>query len=235
MSDKHCECPTNFSLSFDLDKLKPVGHGNNNYLRGDYPMNTRKHTLLAVAFVLLASLGTAMAQRMDQQGSALQLPPEPIGSVVKVNAIEVTDGTMGYDGQTKEETAFGYSFLGRTTGAFPGSFTLSMNCAPAKAIAEGKSELRGGSWTLPVYLTEVRGGYAGSLYGTIEKGSMTWDAKGTSATIYMVLNVGGGTQAWAGVGGYATFVGTLTVDEKTETTTLSGDMVFNTISAPPIL
>ena len=119
-----------------------------------------------------------MAQRMDQQGlsSSIASGTHRV-SREKVNAIEVTDGTMGYDGQTKEETAFGYSFLGRTTGAFPGSFTLSMNCAPAKAIAEGKSELRGGSWTLPVYMTEVRGGYAGSLYGTIEKGSMTWDAK----------------------------------------------------------
>jgi hypothetical protein len=199
-------------------------------------MNTRKHILLAVVFVLLAGFGTAMAQRkLVQQGTVLPLPPEPIGSVVKVNAIEVTDGTLGYDGQTKEETAFGYSFLGRTTGAFPGSFTLSMNCAPAKANPGEKSALTGGSWTLPVYMTGLKGSsYAGSLYGTIEKGTMIWDEKGTSATIYMVLNVGGGTQAWDGVGGYATFAGTLFVDEKTDKTTLSGDMVFNTISAPPI-
>ena len=196
-------------------------------------MNTRKHILLTAAFVLLASFGSVMAQgKMDWKASALQLPPEPIGSVVKVNAIEVTDGTLGSDSQTKEETAFGYSILGRTTGAFPGSFTLSMNCAPAKAIAGEKSALTGGSWTLPVYMTEVRGGYAGSLYGTIEKGTMTWDAKGTSATIYMLLNVGGGTQSWDGVGGYATFAGTLIVDEKTEQTKLSGDLLFNIISSP---
>ena len=185
--------------------------------------------LFAASFVLLTVLSAGvMAQR--KASGAFRLPPEPIGSVVKVNAIEVTDGTIGYDAQTKEETAFGYSFLGRTTGAFPGSFTLSMNCAPAKAVPEGTSALKGGSWTLPVYMTEVRGGYAGSLYGTIEKGTMTWDAKGTSATIYMVLNVAGGTQSWQGVGGFATFTGTLVVDEKTDTTTLSGDMVFNTIS-----
>jgi len=191
-------------------------------------MNTRKHILLAVAFVLLASFGTAMAQR--KTGTALQVPPEPIGSVVKVNAIEVTDGTMGYDAQTKEETAFGYSFLGRTTGAFPGSLTLSMNCAPANAVPDGKSAMTGGSWTLPIYMNELRGGYAGSLYGTIAKGTMNWDAKGTSATMYMVLNVGGGTQAWNGVSGFATFSGTLSVDEKTETTTLTGDMVFSLIN-----
>lgn len=191
-------------------------------------MKTSKHILLALAFVLLASFGTAMAQRkMDQKGTALQLPPEPIGSVVKVNAIEVTDGTLGYDSQTKEETAFGYSFLGRTSGAFPGSFTLSMNCAPATAIPGKTSAMTGGSWTLPIYMTEVRGGYAGSLYGTIEKGTMAWDAKGTSATVYIVLNIGGGTQSWEGAGGFATFAGTLFVDEKTEETTLSGDLIFN--------
>jgi hypothetical protein len=43
------------------------------------------------------------------------------------------------------------------------------------------------------------------------------------------LRRGGGTQAWAGVGGYATFAGTLFADEKIEKTTLSGDMVFNII------
>jgi hypothetical protein len=188
--------------------------------------------LFAAAFVLLTSLSAGvMAQR--KASGAFRLPPEPIGSVVKVNAIEVTDGTMGYDAQTKEETAFGYAFLGRTTGAYPGSFTLSMNCTPAQAGAEVNSALTGGSWTLPVYLTDIRGtSYAGSLYGTILKGSMNWDGKGTSATIYMVLNVSGGTQTWAGVGGFATFAGTLVVDEKTDTTTLTGDMVFNTISPP---
>ena len=58
-------------------------------------------------------------------GSAVRLPPEPIVGVTKVNAIEVTDGVVGYDSQTKQETAFGYSYLGRTTGSYPGSFTLA--------------------------------------------------------------------------------------------------------------
>ena len=186
----------------------------------------------AAAFALLTALSAGvMAQR--KASGAFRLPPEPIGSVVKVNAIEVADGTMAYDSQTKEETEFGYTFLGRTTGALPGSFTLSMNCTSAEAIPDGKGAMTGGSWTLPVYLTDIRGSsYAGSLYGTILKGSMVWDGKGTSATIYMVLNVAGGTQAWEGVGGFATFAGTLVVDEKTDTTTLTGDMVFNTISPP---
>ena len=192
-------------------------------------MKTNKQILLAAAFVLLASFGTAMAQGRMNQSAAVKLPPEPIGSVVKVNAIEVSDGIAGW-GLNKEETVFGYSFMGRTTGAFPGSVTLSMNCTPAIPIRGKASDISGGSWTLPVYMTEIRTGYAGSLYGTIAKGTMTWDAKGTSATIYIVLNVDGGTQVYDGTTGFASFAGTLLVDEKTEKTTLTGDMVFNTIS-----
>jgi len=192
-------------------------------------MRTKKLFLFAAAFVLLASLYTgAMAQdRMDRKGSIGKLPPQPIGSIVKVNAIEVTDGVIGFDSLTKQETAFGYSFLGRTSGDFPGSFTLTMNCAPAtKKPGEGNA-LTGGSWTLPVYMTEVRSGYAGTLYGTIANGNMNWDEKGLSANVYIVLNVDGGTQSWDGVKGYATFAGTITVDEATGKTTLSGDMMFN--------
>lgn len=188
-------------------------------------MKTSKQFLLAVAFVLVVGLGAGvMAQ-------AFRLPPEPVDPVVSVNAIEVTDGTTGWDGQ-KNETAFGYSFLGRTTGSLPGSFTLSMNCSPAIPTAGATSELTGGTWTLPVYMASLRGGasYAGSLYGTIAKGSMDYDKTGTSANIYIVLNVDGGTQTWDGVKGYATFVGTLSVDEKTQKTLLNGNLVFTTVS-----
>lgn len=192
-------------------------------------MKTSKLVIVAAAFALMAILSTGA---MAQKGSAGRLPPEPIFPVVKVNAIEVTDGNLGMDYQNKSETMFGYSFLGRTTGALPGSFTLSMNCTPAFATPGGVTQLTGGSWTLPVYLTDIKGsGYAGALFGTIAKGSMSWDKTGTSATVYIVLNVDGGTQAWDGVRGYATFAGILFVDEKTEETVLTGDMVFNTISA----
>jgi hypothetical protein len=192
-------------------------------------MNTGKRFLLAVTFVMLTGLyAGAMAQ---SETSAFRVPPEPVLPTAHVNAIEITDGTLGYDSQTKSETAFGYSFLGRTTGSFPGSLTLAMNCTPAIPIAGGTSELTGGVWTLPVYMTGIKStGYAGSLYGTIAKGTMFWDKTRTNANVYIVLNVDGGTQSWDGVGGYATFTGTLFVDEKTQKTMLNGDLVFTTIS-----
>jgi hypothetical protein len=213
-------------------------------------MKTSKHILLTVVFVLLSGFGAGvMAQ--GEAGAAFRMPPEPIEPVTTVNAIEVTDGTMGWDG-LKQETAFGYSFLGRTTGSFPGSFTLSMNCTPPLTkldhdeiggVGVGITPIpfvppigiTGGTWTLPVYITGIRGsGYAGSLYGTIAKGEMNYDKTGTTANVYVVLNVDGGTQDWDGVKGYATFAGTLFVDEKTQKTMLTGNLVFNFISVDPV-
>ncbi|MGH9871880.1 MAG: hypothetical protein ACRD9S_05360 [Pyrinomonadaceae bacterium] len=210
-------------------------------------MKTSKHILLTVVFMLLSGFGAGvMAQ--NKAGAAFRLPPEPIVPVTTVNAIEITVGTMGWDG-LKQETAFGYSFLGLTTGSFPGSFTLSMNCTPPPTkVANGGSvgispipipppaiEVTGGSWTLPVYMTALGGsGYAGSLYGTIAEGEMNYDKTGTKANVYVVLNVDGGTQDWDGVKGYATFAGTLFVDEKSQKTVLTGDLVFNFISMDPV-
>jgi hypothetical protein len=196
-------------------------------------MKTSKYFLLVAAFVLLVSLvATAMAQgKMDPKGSATRLPPEPIQPIVSVSAIEITDGTVGMDIKGTE-TAFGYSFLGQTTGYLPGSFTLSMNCAPAIPVPGNTSELTGGAWTLPVYMAIVKGTYAGSLYGTIAKGTMSWDKTGRNATVYIVLNVSG-TKSWEGVGGYASFAGTLYVDEKTQKTMLDGTLVFTLINAVP--
>jgi hypothetical protein len=193
-------------------------------------MKTSKYFLLVAALALLVGLaGTAMAQgKTDSKGTSFRLPPEPIQPAVSVSAIEITDGMLGVDSTTGKETAFGYSFLGQATGSLPGSFTLSMNCAPAKPIPGEVSELSGGSWTLPVYMTSIKGGtsYAGSLYGTIAKGTMSWDKTGTNATVYMALDVKG-TQTWEGVGGYASFVGNLYVDEKTQKTMLDGTLVFS--------
>jgi hypothetical protein len=196
-------------------------------------MKTSKYFLFAAMFVLLTGLSFGvMAQgRMTSEDSIVRLPPpQPIMPDVSVNAIEITDGTMGLDNQTKAETVFGYSFLGQTTGSFNGSFTLSMNCTPAAEVPGGISELTGGSWTLPVYATAMQSGYSGSLYGTIAQGQMNWDSRGTSANVYLVLNVTGGTQTWNNVGGYATFTGTISINEKTQKTELKGEMVFDIIS-----
>jgi hypothetical protein len=212
-------------------------------------MNARRLFLSAAAFGLLVSFSAgAMAQ--STTGTDVRLPPEPYPPITTVSAIEVTDGTIGYNSRTREETVFGYSFLGRTSGAFPGSFTLSMNCTPPLTPPVGPVgssditavgpmvpapiQVSGGTWTLPVYLMHrLSDGYAGSLYGTIVDGTMNWDSAGTNCTVYLVLNINGGTLAWEGSGGYATFSGTLSVDETTRKTTLNGTLVFDIIGVSP--
>jgi hypothetical protein len=196
-------------------------------------MKTHKHFLLAAALMLVVGLCYSAVAQSNAKSTAFRLPPEPIGTVVSVNAIEISDGTLGFDSQYKNETAFGYSFLGRTTGDFPGSFTLSMNCTPAVAVPGDTSLMTGGVWTLPVYISGIRGvsDYAGSMYGTIANGKMIWDKTGRNAEIYFVLNVDGGTQTWQGVSGYASFTGNLVVDEKAGGKVLTGNLVFNILNA----
>ncbi|HEY8187602.1 MAG TPA: hypothetical protein VIF64_16135 [Pyrinomonadaceae bacterium] len=201
-------------------------------------MKTWKHFLLAAVFVLVSGLGAGVMAQIE-----MEVPPDAIEPITKLNAIEITDGTIGYESQTRQQkTSFGYGFLGQTTGAFPGSFTLSMNCTPPPQPLDGGSEvggisistteLTGGAWTLPVYNNGKYGAfYAGSLYGTVVTGTMTWDNTQTNATVYIVLRVDGGTQTWESVGGFATFAGTLSFDEKTQKKVLSGDLMFNIISA----
>lgn len=204
-------------------------------------MNTSKRFLLALTFVMLTGLyAGAMAQ---SRTSAFLLPPEPYSDVIKVNAIRISEGTTGYDGQTKQESKFGYSFLGKTSGSLPGSFTLFMNYvtdipvprdSSAIPIPGDSSALTGGAWALPVYVASTKlggDGYAGSIYGSIASGKMSWDKAGTSAAVYIILNVDGGTKSWEGVKGSATFVGTLSIDDK-GTTILNGGLSIEMISDP---
>ena len=83
-------------------------------------------------------------------------------------------------------------------------------------------------------MTTIKGGtsYAGSMYGTIASGTMTWDKTGMNATVYMLLNVKG-TETWEGYSGYASFTGNLYVDARTQKTMLDGTLVFTVIS--PVL
>lgn len=182
-------------------------------------MNTKRWSMITAAFILVVGLGTgAAAQRKSSQISIS--PPQPIEQTVtlNLNAVEVSDGMVALDPKFGE-TVFGYGFLGRTTGELPGSFMFSMNCAPAVFTPGGANDITGGSWTLPVYMLAIRGGYAGSLYGTVVNGTMNWSKDGL-ADVFMTFNVDGGTQVWKGVTGYGTFAGTVTNEKGT--TTMSG-------------
>jgi hypothetical protein len=194
-------------------------------------MNTSKHFLLAATFVILT--GFCAGAAAQTRPSVYPLPPQPDSGALKVDAIKISDGTIGWDAQ-KQETKFGYSFLGKTFGSLPGTFSLFINTVPSTPGPGSSTVLTGGAWALPVYTANVKLGgdsYAGSLYGSVANGKMSWDKAGTSAQVYILLNVDGGTVSWDGVKGYATFVGTLSIDEK-GTTTLNGELQVAPISSP---
>lgn len=198
-------------------------------------MNTSKRLMIIAAFILIAGLAASAGA---QRRSALQVkdiaPPQPIDQTVtmKLNAIEVSDGVVGFtpgfvgpgepgDRFPKQiESIFGYAFLGRTSGDLPGSFMFSMNCTPAVFTPGESNEITGGMWTLPVYARPFKGldtVYMGSLYGKPVSGKMGWDKEG-NAEVYVNLTIEGGTQNWAGVKGYGTFEGTMTTSGKGGTT-----------------
>jgi hypothetical protein len=191
-------------------------------------MNSSKRILIATALVLLAGLGTGTTAQSKADLRVSNIVPIPVETTVtlKVNAIEINDGVVGVDPRFGE-TVFGYNLLGLTSGELPGSFMLSMNCAPAIFTPGGSNQIAGGAWSLPVYMRPLKGlniAYMGSLYGTIVNGKMDWDKLG-NADIYMTFSVDGGTQTWDRAKGTGTFQGTLTADEK-GTSTLRGELTI---------
>jgi hypothetical protein len=188
-------------------------------------VNTSKYILIVTTLILLGSLYTSAA--------AQTIGPPVAGETtvnLKLSAVESSDGILGFDPKVGE-TMFGYGFLGQTTGDFPGSFTFSMNCAPAFFVAGQTNSITGGSWSLPVYMQPPKGFnvvYVGSLYGQIVEGKMAWEKEST--LVSLAFNVEGGTQTWAGVKGHGSFQGSLVKDEK-GATTLNGELTI-TYSTP---
>lgn len=136
------------------------------------------------------------------------------GTAVSFKGLEIS---TGYE---EPGEAYGWMCYAKTTGAFPGSFTVSMDYLGTKAPGTSSS-ISGGSWTLPVYTTSKFSklgpipleSYQGVLFGTVEGGAITWGKDG-NATMELKLIVQGGTQAFAGYSGGAVLYGTLAYSEK---------------------
>jgi len=148
-----------------------------------------------------------------------------------VNAAQVSEGELGFHYRSKSDNIFGLAFIGQTFGDFPGTLTVSMNVQTG-SVGNGKNStsITGGIWTLPVYRTDVRGGFVGSLFGTIAQGEIVPTANPNKSDVSMTFNIVGGTLAYQGAAGTATFTGTLTVDPRGNGDELEGVVVFN---APP--
>lgn len=134
------------------------------------------------------------------------------GAVVSFNGIEISAGHQ----ETGE--AYGWMCYARTTGAFPGNLTLSMDYDGARAPGT-VSNVTGGAWTLPVYATSTLSRpiaidpYQGVLFGVIEAGAITWDKSGTG-TLELKLLINGGTEGMADLKGSAVLYGTVSYSDQ---------------------
>lgn len=154
--------------------------------------------------------------------SALLLTLVLSGAVQAQSATAVSFKGLEISGGYEEPgEAYGWMCYAKTTGAFPGNFTVSMNYLGTKQPGT-TSDITGGSWNLPVYTTSklLRFGpiplvesYQGVLLGTVESGTITWGKDG-NATMELQLRVQGGTQAFAGYSGGAVLYGTLAYSER---------------------
>jgi hypothetical protein len=137
------------------------------------------------------------------------------GAAVSFKGLEIS---TGYE---EPGEAYGWMCYAKTTGAFPGSLTMSMNYLGTKAPGMS-SYITGGSWTLPVYATTSKlsrlgpiplESYQGVLFGTVEAGAITWGKDG-NATMELKLTVQGGSQGFAGYSGSAVLYGALAYSDK---------------------
>jgi hypothetical protein len=148
------------------------------------------------------------------------------GAFVSFKGIEISAGHQ------EPSEAYGWICYAKTTGDLPGNLTVSMDYERTNARGATNS-VTGGAWTLPVYgpsifpgLKPIRiDGYRGLFFGSVEAGVVTWDKRGTFATVELKMLIKGGTQEMANINGTAVLLGTITYDEK-GAGTFSGSVYF---------
>jgi hypothetical protein len=202
------------------------------FKRGKNQMTTTKYFCLPVICLLLGGL----TLRAPAQQEALSYPggiqgqSGPVG-MATVNAGQISNGQLAFNYQTQTDTTFDVGFLGQTAGDFPGTLTVSLNIASTDAVRTIKgmsaTTIPGGIWTLPVYRVNVRDGFVGSLYGTITGGEIVQTNNPDKSGVSMTFVIQGGTLAYQGATGTASFTGTLSVDERGNGSELEGTLVFN--------
>jgi hypothetical protein len=173
-------------------------------IQGANIMKRTKHLACAIALTFLAGLSwSAQAQNR----------------LTTIKGIEATPGV-----ETPERGVInGTSFLGKTSGLYPGSFFMSLNYTTQSfGFSQTQNIITIGTWSLPVYRANQ---YLGAVYGRVVDGTMDWNSDKTIATVNITMSVDGGTQTFEKSNGKANFVGTL--DRTTRgKPTLNGSLMF---------
>ena len=160
-------------------------------------MKRTKQLVFAIALTFLAGLfWSAQAQ---------VIPPS---KAITIQGIEISSGIAESD----KDEVYGCSWLGKTSGSFPGSFFMSMNYTQSSNALSGPQPylldiVTSGTWSLPVYANNR---YLGAIYGHVVSGTMEWqDLSKSFAAVNMTLFIDGGTKNFAGISGKGIFSGTL--------------------------
>src|ERR1044072_3568434 len=154
-------------------------------------MKRTKHLAFAIALTFLAGLfWSAQAQNRLNTLKGIEVAPG------------VEDAEKG--------VINGASFLGKTSGLYPGSFFMSLNYTTESfgtlQTVQTRNIITIGTWSLPVYRSSQ---YLGALYGRVVDGTMVWNSANTVATVNIILSLDGGTQKFEKASRQAEFVGTL--------------------------
>ncbi len=124
-------------------------------------------------------------------------PPPPTSSSETLNA---TGGGAGIAGSN----TFFYDLHGSLTGKVAGAFAARVYYTGV--LGSGTNTITGGNWSLAI---PGAAGTSGSLQGRFAGGSIVWSADGRAGTVTVSFTITGGTGAYAGDTGTATFHGTM--------------------------
>jgi hypothetical protein len=127
----------------------------------------------AVVALTLAFARPALAQTAPAE------TPSPMNYTDTVQGVEFSAGTIA------DDTRFGASFAGETTGDLPGFLVASIDYTPPSPGPGVTNNIVGGGWTLL--------GDQSTTLGSFTGGTVQWNADGTLADVVADMSVLGGS------------------------------------------
>lgn len=145
-----------------------------------------------------------------------------LGSGVALAATTHVDKVRGIEtsaGKIVGDTRVGATFVGKASGALPGSMRASINYTPPRPGPGVTNHIVGGKWSLK--------GKWGVLRGSFTGGAVRWNSTGTKAAVNARMKISGGTVRGERIsGGSGRFRGTL--NHRTFPPTVHGTLTLRT-------
>jgi hypothetical protein len=167
---------------------------------GDTGTATFRGTMNRTTQVLSGSLYLSLARPVSPPPPTRPPTPPPSGSTTYSETLNATGKGAGILGSN----TFFLDVQGTLAGRLTSTFTARIDYTGV--LGNGTNAIAGGTWSASVSGTA---GTAGTLQGRITGGSVRWSSAGHPGAVTLTFSVTGGTGAYAGRTGTATFVGTM--------------------------